>query len=119
MDILIVEDDRVISLMLRKMVERLGHNILDIVTKGEDAVNIALNHEPGLILMDIMLEDEIDGIEAIKQIKDHKNTPVIYVTGNSDSSTMKRAKETDYIAYLIKPVVFNRLEEAINRIHTN
>ncbi|MDX1639755.1 MAG: response regulator [Balneolaceae bacterium] len=116
MDILIVEDDRVLSLMLMRMVERMGHSVKDSVTTGEEAVEISQNGGVDLILMDIMLEGHIDGIEAMKQIRNNNDVPVIYVTGNSDKTTIERAKSTNYIDYLVKPIVFDQLRESIKRV---
>lgn len=116
MNILIVEDDRVLSLMLKKMVQRIGHSVSGSVTKGEDAVELAFSNNVDLILMDIMLEGEIDGIEAMKEIRQKSDVPVIYVTGNSDKITIERAKETNYIEYLVKPIVFKQLEGAIKKV---
>ena len=116
MNILIVEDDRVLSLMLSRMIQRLGHEVASSVTKGEDAIRVVGNSTVDLILMDIMLEGEIDGIEAMKTIRQTSDVPVIYVTGNSDRSTIERAKDTNYLAYLVKPIAFDQLEETIAQV---
>lgn len=117
MQVLIVEDDRVLSLMLTKMVERMGHAVTASVPTGEEAVEKARSNPVDLILMDIMLEGKIDGIQAMQQINEngHKH-PVIYITGNSDKSTRNRAKSTNYIAYLVKPINYDRLKETISSI---
>lgn len=116
MNILIVEDDRVLSLMLSRMVQRIGHSVVDTVTMGESAVEIMGNGEVDLILMDIMLEGQIDGIEAMEQIRSHSEVPVIYVTGNSDKSTIERAEQTGFIAYLVKPIIFDQLKKSISEV---
>ena len=116
MNILIVEDDRVLSLMLTRMVQRIGHEVLGSVSRGEDAIQLATAKKVDLILMDIMLDGEIDGIEAMKEIRENSDVPVIYVTGNSDKSTIERAKETNYIEYLVKPIGFKQLEGAISKV---
>ncbi len=115
MKILIVEDDKVLSLLLSKMIQRLGYDVLEIVTKGREAIKRVKELEPQLILMDIMLEDDVDGIDAMLTLrKENNNTPVIYITGNSDPVNKERAKETDYIEYLIKPVGFEDLKKTIH-----
>lgn len=116
MNILIVEDDRVLSLMLTRMVQRIGHEVVGSVTRGEDAVQLTSNNRVDLILMDIMLEGEIDGIDAMKQIRRNSDVPVIYVTGNSDKITIERAKETNFVKYLVKPIAFKQLEGAIKSV---
>ncbi|MDR8390943.1 response regulator [Aliifodinibius sp. S!AR15-10] len=116
MKILIVEDDRVLSLMLSRMVQRLGHELVNSVTMGEEAIVTVKKNEVDLILMDIMLEGKIDGIDAMKKIRENNDVPVIYVTGNSDKTTIERAKETAFVAYLVKPIVFDQLKKSIDKI---
>ena len=114
MRIIIVEDDKVLSLLLSKMIDRLGHEILEVITKGSDAIEQIEKLQPDLVLMDIMLEDDIDGITAMKNLREKGFTsPVIYITGNSDPVNFERAKETDFTDYLIKPVGFDELKETI------
>lgn len=118
MKIMIVEDDKVLSLLLSKMVERLGHEISDVISKGEEAISKILALKPDLILMDIMLEDDIDGIEVMSRLREKSvNTPVIYITGNSDPGNIQRAKETNYLNYIIKPVSYEDLKIIIKEIH--
>lgn len=115
MKILIVEDDKVLSLLLSKMIQRLDYEVLDIITKGRQAIKRIKELEPDLVLMDIMLEDDVDGVDAMLTLrKDNIDTPVIYITGNSDPINRERAQKTDYVEYLIKPVGFDDLKETIN-----
>jgi CheY-like chemotaxis protein len=115
MKIIVVEDDKVLSLLLSKMVERLGHEVASIVTKGSEAIAQIQTLSPDLILMDIMLEDNIDGITAMEKIREKElQFPVIYITGNSDPVNLERAKLTNFEEYLIKPVSFDELKKNIN-----
>jgi DNA-binding response OmpR family regulator len=116
MNVLIVEDDRLISLMLTKMVTKMGHEVADVHAMGEDALSTVNNKQVDLILMDIMLEGEIDGIETMHSIQENHSIPVIYITGNSDDSTRERAAKTNYLAYLVKPITFTQLESVIDAI---
>ena len=75
------------------------------------------SNQVDLILMDIMLEGEIDGIDAMEQIRGTSDVDVIYVTGNSDNSTIERAQKTNYVEYLVKPIVFDQLKQAIGKVH--
>ena len=85
MKIIIVEDDKILSLLLTKMLERLDHEVIEIITKGSDAIKIISDKSADLILMDIMLEDDVDGISAMASLRESGlKTPVIYITGNSD-----------------------------------
>ncbi|MEX2477417.1 MAG: response regulator [Gracilimonas sp.] len=117
MRIIIVEDDKVLSLLLSKMIERIGHEVLGIITKGSDAIERIQSQKPDLILMDIMLEDDIDGIQAMSSLREKGITlPVIYITGNSDPINYERAQKTDFLDYLIKPVGFDELQDTISKI---
>jgi CheY-like chemotaxis protein len=117
MRIIIVEDDKVLSLLLSKMIERIGHEVLEIVTKGSDAIDKINSLKPDLILMDIMLEDDIDGIQAMSTLRENGvSFPVIYITGNSDPINYERAQKTDFLDYLIKPVGFDELQATIKKI---
>ena len=113
--ILIVEDELIIAMMIEQMLVRQGHQVVGKVTTGESAVEAAGEHNPDLILMDIRLEGEMDGIDAIKAIRRKQNIPVIFLTGNSDEGYRKRINETEYLAFLTKPVTHNDLTEWIAR----
>ena len=117
MKILIVEDDKVISLLLQKMVERMEYVVVETATKGHEAVEKIQNLKPDLILMDIMLEDDLDGIDAMLKLRENGlKTPVIYITSNSDPYNRTRAESTNYNDYLIKPVNFDELKSAISKV---
>lgn len=117
MRILVVEDDTVLSLLISKMIERLGYSVIDIVTKGQEAVTKISSLKPDLVLMDIMLEDDVDGIEAMLSVR-QKNIqiPVIYITGNSDPYNKERASHTNFADYLIKPINIEDLSHSIQQV---
>ena len=81
--ILIVEDEAVISFGIKASLERAGYSVLGIVTTGEEAVAMALENRPDLILMNIVLEGSLDGIEAARRIRQEADIPVIYLTANA------------------------------------
>lgn len=116
MKVLIIEDDRLISLMLSKMVQKMGHEVVAVHATGENAIKSVNDFPIDLILMDIMLEGDIDGIQAMEAIQKNHTVPVIYITGNSDESTKTRASSTNYTAYLIKPVNFSQLQSIIGSV---
>jgi len=112
--ILIVEDDLIISLTTEKMIEKLGYQVVGCVTTGEEAVKAAEENKPDVILMDIRLNGQMDGIEATSEILNSvKDTRVIYVTGNTDQAYRERAEKTGYEAYLIKPLRIDDLKSII------
>lgn len=114
--VLIVEDDMIISMVLERMVDKLGYEVVDKATAGQKAIDLALNYSPDIILMDIQLKDDVDGISAMEKIRESSSVPVIYITGNSDEYYRKRAEETDYIDYLVKPIQMDDLQESINKV---
>lgn len=107
--VLIVEDEMIIALMLEQMVVKMGHEVVDKVSTGESAIEKALCYRPDVILMDIRLQGEIDGIEAIAVIQKRLDIPVIYITGNTDQMYKQRIKQTDYLDFLVKPITQYKL----------
>ncbi len=114
MKVLIVEDDKVLGLLLSKMVEKIGLEILALITEGRKAIEKTKELNPDLILMDIMLADDVDGIQAMEKIRTfNSEVRVIFVTGNSDQYNRKRAEQVDYTDYLIKPITIDELQDSI------
>lgn len=103
----------IISLVVENMVKKLGHTVVGKAISGEAAIEMALEHKPDLILMDIRLKGEMDGIEAITSIKQQINTDVIYLTGNSDKVNYERAKATQFIDLITKPFTINDLTKSL------
>jgi PAS domain S-box-containing protein len=112
--ILIVEDEAVSALDLQYRLSGLGYIVDDIVATGEDAVKKAVEFRPDLVLMDIMLSGEIDGVTAAEQIKSLFDIPVIYITAFADETTIQRAKITEPYGYIIKPFQERELDIAID-----
>ncbi len=113
--VLIVEDDAFQALLVEKLITKLGYVSVGNAKSGEDAITMALNLDPDIILMDISLEGEMDGITAVEVIKSQKDIPVIYITGNSDSYNLDRAEKTGFVDYLIKPISGSLLQEPLLR----
>ena len=115
-NVLIVEDDSVQQIILERLVTNLGHTVLAKVSEGSAAIKSALRlHAVDLILMDIRLRDDVDGIQAMNEIRKNSNVKVIFVTGNSDTANLERAKQTGYIDFIPKPVDPERLSEAFDK----
>ncbi|SMO59275.1 response regulator [Gracilimonas mengyeensis] len=113
--VMIVEDDLILNLLYESYLEKLGYDAEGELVYGKTAIEVAKKIDPDLILMDISLEGDIDGITAMKEIRKFSDVPVIYITGNSDPHHVQRAKETGYLDYLVKPIEFNDLKESIER----
>lgn len=116
-NVLIVEDDGIQQIIMKRFADRLGLNVLAIVSKGFEAVETARSQpDIDLIMMDVRLADNIDGIEAMTRIRKSANSiKVIYVTGNSEPETRNRALETNYDAFLEKPVTEEKLRFAVSK----
>ena len=114
--VLIVEDDMIISMVLERMLQKLNFTVIDKVTTGKKAIRLTAETEPDIILMDIQLKDQIDGITAMEKIREHSCVPVIYITGNSDEYYLKRARNTNYVDYLVKPIQIEDLKEALQKV---
>jgi PAS domain S-box-containing protein len=100
--ILVVEDERITAEDIKGALESVGYKVPGIISSGEEAIKKAEELQPDLVLMDIMLEGEMDGIEAAEEIKKHYDIPVIYLTAYSDKSTLERAKRTEPSGYVLK-----------------
>jgi PAS domain S-box-containing protein len=111
--ILIAEDEPVIAVDMRNVIQRLGYEVPPPLQSAEDLLEAAGKTRPDLVIMDIRLKGRVDGIEASKQIHDSLDIPVIYLTAHSDEPTFRRAMETNPYAYLIKPVETRELHTAI------
>ncbi len=111
--VLIVEDDLILNLLYEGYLEKLGFETEGELVYGKTAVETTRRVEPDLIIMDIALEGEMDGIEAMEEIRKFSDIPVIYITGNSDLYNVKRAKKTGYIDFLMKPITFQDLKKSI------
>jgi len=101
--ILTIEDDLLIAADLAAKLTQLGYQVLGNARDGQSAIEMAVRLSPELIIADIMIEGEIDGIDTINKIYEFLLCPVIYLTANSESSTVKRALATHPAAFLIKP----------------
>ncbi|HHS12327.1 MAG TPA: response regulator [bacterium] len=111
--ILIVEDERIVAENLREVLIQLGFRVTGIVSTSQDAVNAAGTQHPDLVLMDIKLKGEVDGIEAARQITERFQIPVIYLTAHTDVMTLEKAKTTGPFGYLVKPFHERELKSSI------
>lgn len=101
--ILIVEDDRIVARDIQHQLSRMGHVVVGMSASGEEAVRLAGSHRPDLVLMDIRLEGEMDGIEAARRIRDAQRIPVVFLTAYANDEVVQRASLTEPFGYLLKP----------------
>ncbi|MCW5315750.1 response regulator [Nostoc sp. KVJ3] len=111
--ILIVEDEYILAMNLQETLELLGYTVSDIADSAETAIEKAAKLLPNLVLMDIRLRGEMDGIQAAEIIWNRLQIPIVYITGHSDKSTVERAKLTFAFGYILKPVKEQQLYVAI------
>lgn len=114
--ILLVEDERLIANDLREALEDFGYAVVDIAATGVEAIEMARRYDPDLIVMDIRLRDEMDGIEAAEQIHAEIDVAVVFLSDNADEHTLERAKRTGPFGYLIKPFREKELRSTIEMV---
>jgi len=101
--ILVVEDEGIIAEDIQMSLHDLGYDVFAVVTTGEEAVRIAEESRPDLVIMDVVLQSGMDGIEAADRIRSRLGVPIIYLTAYADDKMLERAKITEPFGYLIKP----------------
>jgi PAS domain S-box-containing protein len=111
--ILVVEDEAIVAESLRIKLKKMGYIVISTASSGDEAIKKTEEYLPDLVLMDIVLQGEIDGIEAARQIRTNFNIPIIYLTAYSDEKTLLRAKITEPFGYIIKPFKERELQVAI------
>jgi DNA-binding NarL/FixJ family response regulator len=94
-------------------IERAGHEVVGVAEEETQAVRMALELKPDVVIMDIRLEDGTNGISAMQTIQETLNIPAIYISGNSDNKTMDEAGKTNMKAFLVKPVTQDEIAKAI------
>ena len=112
-NILIVEDELLIAKNTAKKLNTFGYNVMKIVSTGQAAIDFVANEKPDLILMDIAIKGEIDGIETASQIKGVCDVPIIFTTAYTNEETLDRAAETCCYGYLIKPYKDKELQATV------
>ena len=117
--ILVVEDETIVRMDIKHRLGRMGYEVVGDTERGEDAVALAGELVPGLVLMDVMLAGNMDGIQAASEIYETWDSPVIYLTAYADEETLQRAKATHPFGYIIKPFedreVYTAIEMALYR----
>ena len=113
MRVLLVDDDQLIRFVHHMFIERAGHEVVGVAEEETQAVKMALELKPDVVVMDIRLEDGTNGISAMRTIQQTLNIPAIYISGNSDNKTMEDAEKTIMKAFLVKPVTQDEIAKAI------
>ena len=114
--VLVVEDEVIIAMCLELELQRAGYAVCQSVESGEDAIRAAAEHHPDVILMDIRLAGELDGIETAQQIQTSADIPIIFMTGYPDNDVKTRANELHPLGFFIKPVGMQDIQAAISSL---
>jgi len=122
-NILIVEDEAIVALEIKRSVIKLGYSVIDTISNYDEALQSIKNKTPDIILLDINLNNSKDGIELAQAVAKQSPIPIIYLTAFSDDTTIQRAIETNPIGYLVKPFkredLKSTLQLAIYKLNTN
>lgn len=111
--ILIVEDELLIARGLARKLSKMGYDVVDVVASGVRALHCIVEKQPDLVLMDIVIKGDLDGIETADRIHSAFNLPVIYLTAYADDQTLDRAEKTGSYGYILKPFKERELHAAI------
>ena len=110
--ILIVEDEAIVAMQLEASLKHMGYEVVGVASRGNDAIRVAKDTWPDLILMDIRLEGSMDGIDTANAINMYHSIPVIFLTAYSDDTTISRVIKTKSYGFMTKP--FNEREPYSN-----
>ena len=112
-NILVVEDESIVALDLKRCLQGMGYHVPQVVTAGEKALEVVKNQKPDLVLMDIRLHGKMNGIEAAKVIHSLYDIPVVYLTAYADDQTLQQATAALPYGYLVKPFEARELKTTI------
>lgn len=114
-NVLIVEDDNLLLMVTSKLVKKIGHDVVATANNGRTALEHIATHDPDIVLMDIRLKGDWDGIETVKHIKNQYTIPVIYLSGSSYPQSRDRAMQIGFEGFLEKPVQIEQLKHAFQK----
>ncbi|MBO6523451.1 MAG: response regulator [Balneolaceae bacterium] len=116
---IIVEDNLILSILYENMMKEMVFKTVGEIRDGETAVKLIRKYAPDVIIMDIMLEGDMDGIQAAHQIRDFTTVPILFITGNSGNEHVERAKKVSNSKFLVKPISEQKLKDAVNEMVDN
>jgi CheY-like chemotaxis protein len=111
--LLLVEDEVIVAEDVRRRLEMLGYVVVGIANRGTEAIQMAIQHRPSLILMDIGLRGGMDGIETVRRIREKVDVPIVFASAYSDDATLKRARAAEPQGFVLKPFEERELRAAI------
>ncbi len=111
--IMVVEDERITAQDIQVSLEKFGYEVPAVVSSGKDAIKAAMEFKPDLILMDIVIRGEMNGIQTAQAIRSEYKVPIVYLTAYADQDTINRAKKTEPYGYILKPFEDRELQSII------
>lgn len=111
--VLVVEDENIVALDIKKSLIDMGYEVIGTVATGDECIRVASDHCPDLVLMDIRIKGNIDGVSTAEILKDKFDVPVIFLTAHADDETIDRAKKTSPFGYLLKPFKSAELKSVV------
>ena len=117
--ILIAEDEAISALSMQRALTRSGYDICALVSTGEEAVAAITRQKPDLVILDVLLNGRLNGLEAAMEIRSRSNIPIVFVTGYEEGMLIEQIKSVPSSTYLIKPITPNDLESAISQALQN
>lgn len=114
--IFVVEDDLIIQLFITKTLEWAGYEVVGDARSGKDTLALLENVKPDLILMDISLVGDMDGIETAHEVNKRYQIPLIFMTGNADEATIERARTANPKGFIFKPIDENHLLKKLEEL---
>lgn len=111
--VLLAEDESITALQIKNKLKSWDFDVVAVASSGEEAIKMALEKKPDIVILDIVLKGNLDGIDAAQEIKNVLNIPIIYLTAFADENTMDRAMSTEPKNYILKPFDDNELRFAL------
>jgi CheY-like chemotaxis protein len=111
--ILIAEDEAISALSMQRALTRSGYKVCELVSTGEEAVERVKQKKPDLVIMDVVLNGSVNGVEAAMEIRSRSDIPIVFVTGYEEGKLIERIKSLESSTYLIKPFTPKALDSAI------
>jgi C4-dicarboxylate-specific signal transduction histidine kinase len=112
-DVLVVEDEAIVALHLRQQLTKLGYNVAGVASSGVEALRVATELQPAIVLMDINIDGDIDGIETASRLSTQLGPSIVYVSAYAEGPILERARSTSPYAYLVKPFSERELHATI------
>ncbi len=111
--ILIAEDEAISVLSMQRALTRSGYKVCELVSTGEEAVERVKQKKPDLVIMDVILNGSVNGVEAAIEIRSRSDIPIVFVTGYEEGKLIEQIKSVESSTYIIKPFTPKALESAI------